>query len=391
MLASVPLFHIGGVSSALALIMAGGRLIFYPKAKHAYSSTSSSSLSAATAAAGLEQLKFRADLTMAYMKQGIVNTLVVVPAMLHSLLPPKRLDSPANQMAAQRQQQYPLVKMILVGGQSLSASQTVRAHSTFPCAKIVQTYACSEAGSSITFATVIDPSSSAMSMGLSSHHHRNQHDTKNSKSLQYGSFVGYAPPLIELAIADEKGSSFVPSGTVGHICTRGPHVMNGYWPTARHKAENLQAFGSLSGGWLKMGDLGYMDECGRLFFCGRVSDTIRSGGETIFAPEIENILLSMQKVEECAVFPVPDEKFGEVVCAVIVVSGGEVDDPPASNDNLIMDQIYQHCQREGLAKYKRPKFVFVRPELPRNSGGKVLKHVLVRDIGRAIIAGKSRL
>ena len=353
MLASVPLFHIGGVSSALALIMAGGRLIFTPK-----------SLSSAT---GLEQLRFRADLTMTYMKQGQVNTLVVVPAMLHSLLP--RGNDSTDLV-------YPLVKMILVGGQSLSISQTKRAQTTFPNAKIIQTYACSEAGSSITFATVINPAIKPS--------YRREHGVNK---FQYGSFVGYAPPHIELAIADEKdrkGSSFVPVRTVGQICTRGPHVMNGYWPIIRHNAENAQAL--MSGGWLKMGDLGYIDECGRLFFCGRASDTIRSGGETIFAPEIENILLSLQIVEECAVFPLPDDKFGEVVCAVIVPCG----EFPQSGD-MIIEQINQHCQRERLAKYKRPKHMFLRPELPRNSGGKVSKHVLVRDLGTSITGGRSRL
>jgi len=117
--------------------------------------------------------------------------------------------------------------------------------------------------------------------------------------------------------------------------------------------------------------LGFYDKFGRLYFCGRLKDVIRSGGESILANEVERVLLTHPLISECAVFPRQDEKFGEAVACALVVNGP-----------LQLKEIRDWCSTGGLATYKRPRYLFVVDSLPRNSSGKILKHKLVAQYGR---------
>ena len=338
-LASVtPLFHIGGLSSSLAVIMASGQLVFFPRS---------------TQLVGKDQLKFRDKLSHLFIKERVVNTLVLVPAMLYILL------------SAEVTPTYPNIRMILVGGQSMDDRLKELCRHSFPRATIVQTFACTEACSSITFATLVKCGEKMI-------------DPRPTKLS--GSYVGMPPPHIQIAIINMEGpknkapSGVAPIEKVGYIATRGEHVMSGYWPRGKHETEN--SFALLGDNWLCTNDYGYVDGRGRLFFCGRSSDTIRSGGETIFAPEVEKLISRMSEVKECAAFPTPDKKFGEIVSVGIVPS--DMRKLGTWSDNEMKITIKRFCEAENFARFKIPKRAFLLDELPRNSNGKVQKHLILK-------------
>ena len=136
--------------------------------------------------------------------------------------------------------------------------------------------------------------------------------------------------------------------------------MKGYWNKPEATAETLR------GGWLHTGDLASMDEDGYLTLAGRKKDMIIRGGENIYPVEIENVLHSHPKVLEAAVIGVPDDYWGEIVKAVIVLRLGQ---------EAVPEEIIEYC-REKLASYKKPAVVEFVEALPKNAMLKVLKNVL---------------
>jgi len=152
----------------------------------------------------------------------------------------------------------------------------------------------------------------------------------------------------------------LPTGERGEICARTPLVMKGYYGRPEATAETLRE------GWIHTGDVGFLDDRGYLSIVDRLKDMIVSGGENVFAKEVEECLLAHPKVREAAVIGVPSARWGEEVKAVIVLeSGGAV---PA-------EDLVSFCG-ERLAGYKRPRSVDFVDDLPRNANGKVLKRVL---------------
>ena len=172
--------------------------------------------------------------------------------------------------------------------------------------------------------------------------------------------VGRPLPQTEVKIVAADGAT-LPCGEVGELCARGYLVMNGYYEMAAATAEAIDA-----DGWLHTGDLASMDERGHCRIEGRLKDMIIRGGENIFPREIEQRLFTHDGVAEVAVVGVPDEKWGEQVCAFVRASP---DWPP---DKEALDA---HVRAE-LAAYKAPRlWVFVE-ELPMTPSGKVQKFVL---------------
>ena len=171
--------------------------------------------------------------------------------------------------------------------------------------------------------------------------------------------IGRAIPEGEVRIVDDQDRD-VPTGVVGEILARGKKVMKGYWNKPEATAETLR------GGWLHTGDLASRDEDGYLTLAGRKKDMIIRGGENIYPVEIENVLHGHPKVLEAAVIGVPDEHWGEVVKAVIVLKPGQ---------QARADEITEYC-RERLASYKKPALVEFVDALPKNAMQKVLKNVL---------------
>jgi fatty-acyl-CoA synthase len=144
---------------------------------------------------------------------------------------------------------------------------------------------------------------------------------------------------------------------VGELLIRGPHVFSGYW----NEPEATAA--SITDGWLHTGDLASCDEDGVYTIAGRLKDMIISGGENIYPAEVESVLHAHPDVAEAALIGVPDEKWGEVGWAVIVLRPGA-----AAGEAAILD----FC-RDRLARYKIPKRVIVCDALPKTGAIKVDK------------------
>lgn len=173
--------------------------------------------------------------------------------------------------------------------------------------------------------------------------------------------AGRVVPGLDLRIVDEEGRP-LEEGEEGEIAVRGPTVMLGYWrrPELTRRA--------LRDGWMHTGDLGRLDAEGFLYVLGRKKDMIVTGGENVYALEVENCLLRHPCVEEAAVVGVPDELWGERVHAVVV---------PAPGRRIDFGEIAAFLRRH-IAGYKVPKSFELRSELPRTGAGKVDKESLRR-------------
>jgi long-chain acyl-CoA synthetase len=182
----------------------------------------------------------------------------------------------------------------------------------------------------------------------------------NPLSLQeFNGSIGLPIPSTDVSIRDDDGKELA-QGTVGELCIRGPQVMKGYWNKPEETAKTLTP-----DGWLKTGDMGYMDEKGFVYVTDRKKDMILVSGFNVYPNEIEGVLAMHPGVLESAAVGVHDDKSGEAVKVVVVKK-----DP-----NLTADQIIAFC-REHLAGYKVPKFVEFRSELKKSPIGKVLRREL---------------
>ena len=159
-----------------------------------------------------------------------------------------------------------------------------------------------------------------------------------------------------IRIQDADGEP-VGGGGVGEIWTAGGSIAQGYWNAAELTAATLKD------GWINTGDLGRMDDEGYIFIEGRSRDLIISKGQNIYPAEIENVLSEYDALLEFTVIGVPDEEYGEVVCAVVVPKPGRGLQPADVVDFVT----------ERLASYKKPRHVVLVDRLPRNPGNKVLK------------------
>lgn len=176
--------------------------------------------------------------------------------------------------------------------------------------------------------------------------------------------IGLPFPDTDVRIVDpEDPGKDLPLGEVGELAVRGPQVMLGYW---NRPEENQKVFHN---GWLCTGDMARMDEEGYTQIVDRKKDMIIAGGYNIYPREVEEILYEHPKVKEAAVAGVPDEYRGETVKAYVVLKEGEMATP---------EEILEFC-RERLAKYKVPRIVEFRTDLPKTMVGKVLRRVLVEE------------
>lgn len=174
---------------------------------------------------------------------------------------------------------------------------------------------------------------------------------------------GVGRPLnvgIETKIIGEQGDE-VPPGVVGEVINRGQKVTPGYWRNPERTEESFD-----QDGWFHTGDMAFRDEDGYIYFADRKKDMINRGGENIYPIEVERVLLLHPKVQDAAVFAVPDPKWGHIVKASVVLEKENVDE----------DELIQFC-KERLASFKCPSSIHFMEELPRSfEGGKVLRRVL---------------
>lgn len=172
------------------------------------------------------------------------------------------------------------------------------------------------------------------------------------------SSAGRVLPLVDMRMIGPDGA-VLPLGAIGEITVRGAMVMQGYWNRPDETAAVLSA-----DGWLRTGDVGYIDDEGYVFIVDRKKDMVISGGENIYCAEVERVLGELDGITECAAFGIPDERLGELLVAVVVAQG-------LSEDEIRFEV------GERLARYKAPgRVAFAIETLPRNVVGKVDKIAL---------------
>ncbi|MGN6129620.1 MAG: AMP-binding protein, partial [Nocardioidaceae bacterium] len=179
------------------------------------------------------------------------------------------------------------------------------------------------------------------------------------EQLAYAGSAGRAALNVETRIVDDLDQP-VASGTVGEIVHRSPHATLGYYKNDEKTAEAFR------NGWFHSGDLGYVDEAGRLYVVDRKKDMIKTGGENVASREVEEAIYQLEGVAEVAVFGVSDPRWVEAVAAVVV---------PKPGVSLTEEQVVAHT-RGLLAGYKTPKHVVIADGLPKNPSGKILKRQL---------------
>ncbi len=177
------------------------------------------------------------------------------------------------------------------------------------------------------------------------------------------STVGRVLPHVESKIVDPETGEIVPRGTGGEYCTRGYHVMLGYWNDEEKTAEAIDA-----DGWMHSGDIATMDDDGYVNIIGRIKDMIIRGGENIYPREIEEFLYTHPAIVDAQVIGVPDQRYGEELMACVQLAEGSA---------LTEEDVKDFC-RGTIAHFKVPRYVSFVTEFPMTVTGKVRK-VEMRD------------
>ena len=186
------------------------------------------------------------------------------------------------------------------------------------------------------------------------------------------STVGRIQPHAECKIVDPDDGRTLPVGEQGELCTRGYLVMRGYWGDLERTREAVDAEG-----WMHTGDLATIDAEGYCEIVGRVKDMLIRGGENVYPREVEEFLLPHQNIQDVQVFGVPDERYGEEVCAWIVLKPGAEE---------AEETIRDFC-RGQIAHYKIPRYIRFVDELPMTVTGKPQKFVMRDRMIEMLAAG----
>ncbi|UEM22909.1 AMP-binding protein [Skermanella mucosa] len=174
------------------------------------------------------------------------------------------------------------------------------------------------------------------------------------------STVGRIQPHLEVKVVDAEGR-IVPVGTPGELLTRGYSVMLGYWGDEERTREAIDA-----GRWMHTGDLATIDAEGYCNIVGRIKDMVIRGGENIYPREVEEFLYTHPRIKDVQVFGVPDERFGEQLCAWIHVQDGET---------LTEEEVLEFC-RGSIAHYKLPRYIRFVDGFPMTVTGKIQKFIM---------------
>ncbi|ESY48529.1 AMP-binding protein [Mesorhizobium sp. RSR380A] len=186
------------------------------------------------------------------------------------------------------------------------------------------------------------------------------------------STVGRIHPHVEVKAIDAEGAT-VAVGAPGELCTRGYSVMKGYWDDAEKTREAIDA-----DGWMHTGDLATIDAEGYCNIVGRVKDMVIRGGENVYPREVEEFLYRHPKVKEVQVFGIPDAKYGEELCAWIVLKPNQI---------ATEQEIKNFCAGQ-IAHYKIPRYIRFRTELPMTVTGKpqkfLMREAMVEELGLVV-------
>ncbi|PDT50918.1 MULTISPECIES: AMP-binding protein [Sinorhizobium] len=225
------------------------------------------------------------------------------------------------------------LKRIYTGGSGILDWAIVEFVKKFPSVAMEQVYGLTEGGGLVTVMDV-------------------------EATRRYPGSIGRPMPLTEIRIVDEQnGERDVGVGEDGELWVRSPSVSLGYYNAPEATQETFVD------GWCKTGDVGRVNGEGYMFITGRKKDMIISAGENIYPAEIENVLSEHEAIVEAAVIGVPDSRYQEVPCAILVAAG---------TTRLSDAELTDYC-RSRLAGYKRPRYFIYEDNLPRNAAGKVNK------------------
>jgi fatty-acyl-CoA synthase len=198
-----------------------------------------------------------------------------------------------------------------------------------------------------------------------------QSDTRDSLERRVAT-VGRVHPHLMVKIVDADGR-VLPRGAQGELLTRGYSVMKGYWDDPERTAEVID-----ESGWMHTGDLATLDEEGYCTITGRLKDMLIRGGENVYPREIEEFLYRHPKVQAVQVFGVPDPKYGEEVCAWVMLRPGE---------SATAEELREFCLGQ-IAHHKIPRHVRFVAEFPMTVTGKAQKFIM-REEMRALLSNES--
>jgi long-chain acyl-CoA synthetase len=307
-----PMFHLGDGMSLYPVTWVGGRHVVIPR--------------------------FDVDAVLDAIERERVTCVFVVPTMLSLLL--ERISQPGAK------RDLSSLRLVVHGGAPISSSLLRRAIGLLGCS-FTQSYGMTEAGPILSF--------------LPREEDRLEDETLRS--------AGQPVVGVDVMVVRSDGTECAP-GEVGEIVARGPNVASGYWNQPEVTSERFRD------GWYRSGDLAYRDEHYYLYIVGRAGDVIISGGENVYAAEVEAALYAHPDVLEAAVFAVPSTQWGESVHAAVEAR------PGTSLDEADLDR---HC-RGLIAGYKVPRSYEFHQALPRTGPGKVDK----RDLREPHWAGRKR-
>jgi acyl-CoA synthetase (AMP-forming)/AMP-acid ligase II len=306
---AAPMFHIGGMAMAMHGVALGFPNLFMPQ--------------------------FDPASVVRWLQSGEITSVFLVPTMINRILAVPGVDG----------HDYSNLTSIVYGGGPITPMLLRRALDVFNC-DFIQTFAAGTEAGGQTVLTAAD--------------HRRALSSEPGLLASIGRpAFGVALRLVDDDLAD------VAAGQVGEIATRSDTVMSGYLGQPEESAAALR------GGWFRAGDMAWADDAGYLYLAGRKNDMIIRGGENVYPIEIETVLAEYPGVSEVAVIGLPDEDWGESVCAVVVMEPGQ--DEPGTDD------LRRHCRLQ-LAAYKVPTRFEFRTGLPVNVSGKVLKTELRQAI-----------
>jgi acyl-CoA synthetase (AMP-forming)/AMP-acid ligase II len=255
-----------------------------------------------------------------------VTSCSLAPTMLHALL--AHLDSTEEAM--------PTLRMIAYGSAPISADLLGRAIRRLNV-DFHQGYGMTETGGNVTF------------LGPAEHRAGAAGDSEVLRT------AGRPHSEVEISIVDESGKP-CPPGEAGEVVVRGTQVMSGYWLAD-------QSTVAPADDWLRTGDIGRIDEAGRLSIVDRAKDVIITGGENVSSREVEDALSTHPDVDMVAVVGVPDEYWGEAICAVVVCRAGH---SPSAEDLVAY-------VRTSISAFKRPRHILFTDALPLTPNGKIAK------------------
>ena len=299
LLHAAPMFHLADLAAWAGQVMLGGPHIIVPF--------------------------FEPVAVLKAIEQHRPTDVLLVPTMLQLLV-----DHPSV-----GEHDLSAMQRILYGGSPIGEGLATRILTMFPGVRMTQAYGMTEVA---PVASLLLP------------------DDHTGVTLRSG---GRAAPHSELRVVDLDGTP-VPAGTVGEICVRGGHVMQGYW----NKPDETAAV--LRDGWYHTGDGGYLDENGFVFVVDRLKDMIVTGGENVYSAEVESALSKHPAVAQSAVIGLPSETWGETVHAVVILAAGV---------EVTAEELQAFC-KEHIAGYKTPRSFDVVDAIPLSGAGKILKREL---------------